>query len=171
MSSCDGTDATPRCRLGLSASLTATHSSLQLGLVHSRSTLYALSSRLCIQLAIRATPAAAVRPKTAPTSRRDVRSGRWASGPSLSRSCSLLVHCASRDLLSDLISSTACFETFLDVFVLPFSLLTPRRLRHRTSLSGPSLDTPEMSSNPAFAGSNSLGRDASPDRFGRCASP
>src|SRR6266567_2560885 len=103
---------------------------LQLLFVHARPTFDAALLGLVAQLVVGPAARAAVGPKPAPASRRDVVDRRRARLFSLAVAGALLVHRPGRDLLRLVLVRAALEQPFFDVFVLSFPFVAPRALWH-----------------------------------------
>src|SRR5262249_29358691 len=98
---------------------------------HLRAALDVLLTRFVVELGLRTTARTAVRSQSAATPGRDVLGRRAAGLARLAGARTFFVHGARRDLLGGVVALTAVEQSFLDVVVLPFPLVTPLLSRHR----------------------------------------
>src|SRR4051794_5027368 len=113
-----------------SSARSATDCTGEFGLGHGGPALDALSFGVLVELTLGAPSGAGVRSPPAAATRGDVVGRRAAGLLRLAGTRPLLVHSARCDLLGDILGPAPVLQTFLDVVVLAFSLVTPGPLWH-----------------------------------------
>src|SRR6187401_2039881 len=109
----------------MSTRASAIDGALELRLRHLRAAGDVLAAGFVVELIARPATGPLVRAQSAPSPRGNIVDRRAARLPGLAGTGTFLVHGARRDLLGGVLVLAPLLETFLDVFVLTFALVTP----------------------------------------------